>query len=478
MARTDPKRFLHGAVGAGDLDNRPEDVIATKRMLREVGLYKPRPEGLGDDIDAEFDAALRRFQKERGLVEDGTLLPGGETERNLVAARSGEGSDPGPSPEEIRPRGSVGEGGENEPEAVALIKRAFGALGRYPYDRTRPPPPYIDAKLVDAIRDLQHESGLHPDGRIDPEGKTVEALRRAVATQRTRQKTLPNGKRLRPGETQVAVAPQLRPGGPLTGGLMGRAADAIDRRLEAGRSGGLAEHPDDPGGVNDAEAWFHRHLNAFRRQGLNAAAENLEHYLSGEGTPRVYTRGQVRGYAPLRRLERKVQNRFTGGTFLAKTKSPTAEARKLAILPDGKSFSFKDDWKTGTDEKDFIRQMFSGDTDFALAAGRTGIVSEGNFTAQREGDIIRITGIITHKWTDKYDFEDQTKDQTGDDNQPGQHQARILERMGKAKPFNIEATWQQRVEGTVKVMEPKDRAEDGTMVNSLGEPQFRWTDLP
>ncbi|MPY71774.1 MAG: hypothetical protein GEU92_17020 [Alphaproteobacteria bacterium] len=224
MARTNPKRFLHGAVGAGDLDNRPEDVIATKRMLRDMGLYKPRPEGLGDDIDAEFDAALRRFQKERGLIEDGTLLPGGETERNLVAARSGEGLDPGPSPEQIRPRGSVGEGGENDPEAVAVAKRAFGALGRYPYDRTRPPPPYIDAKLVDAIRGLQHETGLHPDGRIDPDGKTVDALRRAVATQRTRQKTLPNGKRLRPGETQVAVAPLLLAAVPPLLGIMARTA--------------------------------------------------------------------------------------------------------------------------------------------------------------------------------------------------------------------------------------------------------------
>lgn len=229
MARTDPKRFLHGAVGAGDLDNRPEDVVATKRLLRDMGLYQPRPEGLGDDIDAGFDAALRRFQKERGLVEDGTLLPGGETERNLVAARSGEGLDPGPSPGEIRPRGTVGEGGENDPETVAMVKRAFGALGRYPYDRTRPPPPYIDAKLVDAIRDLQHESGIHPDGRIDPEGKTVDALRRAVATQHARQKTLPNGKRLRPGETQVAVAPVLAAAVPPLLGLMARAAPHLAR---------------------------------------------------------------------------------------------------------------------------------------------------------------------------------------------------------------------------------------------------------
>ncbi|MEK9721872.1 MAG: peptidoglycan-binding domain-containing protein, partial [Rhodospirillaceae bacterium] len=65
--------------------NRPDDIVAVKQRLHRLGFYEPPPEGIGDDIDAEFETAIRAFQQDNGLQVDGRLEPGGETERNLVA---------------------------------------------------------------------------------------------------------------------------------------------------------------------------------------------------------------------------------------------------------------------------------------------------------------------------------------------------------------------------------------------------------
>jgi peptidoglycan hydrolase-like protein with peptidoglycan-binding domain len=240
MARIESARFLRGAVGAGDLDNRPEDVMSTKRRLRALGLYTPPPEGIGDDIDRGLDEAVRTFQQQQGLRVDGVLTPGGETERNLVAREHGRGIDPGPFPESILPRRPVGEGGENDNADVALIKRAFGALGRYPYDRTRPPPPYIDAKLVDTIRGFQSAHGLFPDGRIDPDGSTVKALR--VATAETRAK---NGAQDGKGNasskgTEVAGGPASLLMRLLLSGGRAAAKGAAKKAPDAGKAAGAA----------------------------------------------------------------------------------------------------------------------------------------------------------------------------------------------------------------------------------------------
>ncbi len=150
--------------------------------MQELSLYEPPPEGFHDAIDADFDRSIRDFQESNGLKIDGLLLPGGETERNLIAYKTGEGFD-GVGPDQVAIGGGVGFGGGNDTADVSAIKRAFGALDRYRYDRTRPPPPYIDSRLVEEIEAFQRENGLFDDGLIAPGGETLPALRDALAAQ-------------------------------------------------------------------------------------------------------------------------------------------------------------------------------------------------------------------------------------------------------------------------------------------------------
>ena len=199
--------FLHDSVGPGRRPaNRRDDVIAVKQRLNELGLYEPPPEGFADDIDAGFDAALKRFQAENGLQVDGRLEPGGETERNLVAALSDKKPEEPVTAEKLVLNGGVGSRGANKPEDVVKVKQALNALGRLPYDRTRPPPPYIDTKTLEAIRDVQRDLGLFDDGVIGPEGETIQALRDVFTES-------PEGRpRTSTGETEVAAAYPLPDG--------------------------------------------------------------------------------------------------------------------------------------------------------------------------------------------------------------------------------------------------------------------------
>ena len=83
--------FLTGPVGNG-LQNTPKDIRNTKRNLSRSGFFNDETEN--DFITAEMEKSIRRFQRARDLKEDGKLLPGGETEREIF--RTLERRDPDP----------------------------------------------------------------------------------------------------------------------------------------------------------------------------------------------------------------------------------------------------------------------------------------------------------------------------------------------------------------------------------------------
>lgn len=85
----DPPPPIAGTVGNG-FDNRPRDVAAVQRLLGATGDLPEdpfdRPRGF---IDENTTAAIKGFQRNAGLADDGWLAPNGETERALNAAVAG-----------------------------------------------------------------------------------------------------------------------------------------------------------------------------------------------------------------------------------------------------------------------------------------------------------------------------------------------------------------------------------------------------
>ncbi len=77
------------------------------------------------------------------------------------------------------------------------------------------------------------------------------------------------------------------------------------------------------------------------------------------------------------------------------------------------------------------------------ATGASSFTSTGEFVLQRKGTRILVTGAITHVWTDDgYDFN------TG---APFHEESQVLERHGKAEPFQWKAEWEDGILGELQI---------------------------
>ena len=88
----------------------------------------------------------------------------------------------------------------------------------------------------------------------------------------------------------------------------------------------------------------------------------------------------------------------------------------------------------------------SGDTEsasVALGPGASSVTSTGDFLLRRQRNQVLVTGMITHLWTDPgYNF---------DRGKSFDREARVLERQGKARPFQWKAEWRDAVVGLMQI---------------------------
>lgn len=65
---------------AENVTTRPQDVLAAKRALNDLGFYEPPEWGITPYPDHDLIDAVQNFQQANGLRVDGVMKPGGETE--------------------------------------------------------------------------------------------------------------------------------------------------------------------------------------------------------------------------------------------------------------------------------------------------------------------------------------------------------------------------------------------------------------
>ena len=126
----------------------------------------------------------------------------------------------------------------------------------------------------------------------------------------------------------------------------------------------------------------------------------------------------------------------------------------MSALPEGRSYEFSDKWDRDLDIRDYAWNAAFGDQDYATALGRVKFLSEGRFHAERKGDQIVITGMVTHSLSDPYDFHRW---------QPGADGALALQQYRGAKPFVFEGDWRQPVRAVAPIRNGK-----------LGRPVVTW----
>lgn len=88
--------MLHSTIGrTRNVDL--EDIHRTKKALRDLGFYRQPRYGITRYPDEALFRGIEDFQRNRGLRVDGTMKPGGETERALESVLRTNGV-PSPSP--------------------------------------------------------------------------------------------------------------------------------------------------------------------------------------------------------------------------------------------------------------------------------------------------------------------------------------------------------------------------------------------
>lgn len=287
---------------------------------------------------------------------------------------------------------AVGNGRESRPKGVVKVQDAMRGLGRYPAARDSAPDGIIDRSLDRAIRGYQADRRLKRDGWLAPRGETAREIDddlRLLHLAKT------------PGLTPEVAENRMRSKARTFGGL-----------------GWLGETL----GLGDG--------------GFGRAKDYLNHYLGATGTPRTLTSKEVEAEPVLRNAERANLRNFEALTFTAKTGNENLN-KILRDLQDGQRITgLTDNFETSLSLLDYLRRPGA-----YLTFGRGAVRSDLDFDIKRVGDQIGVQGWVRHR-LDNRGKEDNNKNIFGDtynfeQPQPGSAEARVLERSGRAQPFDM-----------------------------------------
>ncbi|MCZ6467781.1 MAG: hypothetical protein O6829_10975 [Alphaproteobacteria bacterium] len=244
--------------------------------------------------------------------------------------------------------------------------------------------------------------------------------------------------------------------------------DADDEKSQKASTGKHKEF------LDKVERTYRSYVEIGRKMGLDFAADNLERFLDGTRGTKNITRDEARQFDAIKEAEDTNRTRFERSfldegpgpedTFLemedigSSSKPQHKFNAALKRIKDGQTVNLgTDDWEREFHFFDQLIQLVTGEADFALGVGRTELISEGTFTAERKGNVIHVKGTVDHVWEDKYKFKR---------NQPFADGALALQKHRGARPFVIRAEWKQKVQGTIEIV-------DGALTN----PQFHWQDI-
>ncbi len=205
--------------------------------------------------------------------------------------------------------------------------------------------------------------------------------------------------------------------------------------------------------LEGVEALAQVFLADFRKKGFSLAVRFLENYLKADGDSIELSREAVLEFEEIQDAVQKNIDRFKEETFIAPGPKNPASSVVGEITKDPKATvrNFQDHWVVGFDFNMVqlgSRFLFGSDAErpsgsIAFGPGGSGLTSTGDFLLQREGTRILVAGAITHVWTDDgYNF---------DPGKPFHEEAQVLERHGKAKPFQWEAKWEEGILGELQI---------------------------
>ncbi len=220
----------------------------------------------------------------------------------------------------------------------------------------------------------------------------------------------------------------------------------------------------------------------------NKLAEQFwAHYLGASGEAFLLSRDEALAFQPVANAVAENNQRFLEQSLLAPKPLDTEEAltqiprnscpadprrlpegrgrlvsERMRIMMEkskgGEAQILKDHWKVDIDESVFkgieryLGQPYPDGllleaderASLFIATGSSHVTSCGTFSLRRFGNNVLVTGRISHVWTDEgFNFNEGAYFSS---------EARILERAGKAAPFQWWASWDETVEGELAIV--------------------------
>jgi hypothetical protein len=165
--------------------------------------------------------------------------------------------------------------------------------------------------------------------------------------------------------------------------------------------------------------------------GYHVAADNLAHFLNGNGKTRVLSSSWLREYGVITDAEEVNQERFEKSLI-----------KKADGMKEGESISFSDYWD---------RYLYAtGMTELFYASGGSTIRSKGSFTLTRKGELVTISGSVNHHWYDPYDWHAGLTAFVPGYGEVSDADALLLQQYRGARSFMMESDWQQTLSATVE----------------------------
>ncbi len=170
-------------------------------------------------------------------------------------------------------------------------------------------------------------------------------------------------------------------------------------------------------------------IKSSRKKGYDVAADNLQRFLDGTGGIKKESSSWLRSFTAITSAQKVNEGRFE--------KALSDLALKVG---KGKTKTFSDYW-----DRQLTASVF---TELYYASGTSSITSTGTFKLTRVGDKITITGTVTHKWHDPYDWHAGLAAYIPGYGSISDADALLLQKHRGAAPFKMESTWKSSVKGT------------------------------
>jgi hypothetical protein len=176
---------------------------------------------------------------------------------------------------------------------------------------------------------------------------------------------------------------------------------------------------------------------AARALGYRVAADNLEHYVRGLGGVKHLSRSWLRSFRKVKEAEKTNLERFQNNNIL----------KELRKVTQSQTIKISDRWE---------RQITYNNAGFSFeelfyASGDSTLSSRGSFTITISGKEVRVKGLVTHNWHDKYDWHVGWQAEVPGFGSIPDAALKKLQDHGKAREYELKCKWNHRLDTSFNI---------------------------